>query len=100
MSNLNGQQKTQQNLDAFRSWVATQPDSASKQIIFRGQLGRGEIAKAIGCGKSSLTQNPVLNQELANLKTELRNKGVAEPQAIQKHYHNPCQQPAYSSAKH
>ncbi|MCT2530468.1 VPA1267 family protein [SAR92 clade bacterium H921] len=71
-----GQQKAEQNLNSFRSWVATQTDPDFKQIIFRGQLNRGEIAKAIGCGKSALNQNPALKKELANLETELRNKGI------------------------
>ena len=47
------QQKAQQNLEAFAVWRATQTDDDFKQIIFRGQLNRGEVAKAIGCGKSA-----------------------------------------------
>ena len=38
----NGQQKAQQNLDAFEVWRVTQTDDDFKQIIFRGQLNRGE----------------------------------------------------------
>lgn len=72
----NGQQKAQQNLDAFRSWIATQSDSDFKQIIYRGQLNRGEIANALGCGKSALTQNPTLRKELSLLEDKLRIKGV------------------------
>ena len=48
----NGQQKAQQNLDAFQTWVATQSDDDFKQIAFRGQLNRIEVAKGVGCGKS------------------------------------------------
>jgi hypothetical protein len=72
----NGQQRAEQNLNAFRSWVATQSDDNFKQIVFRGQLNRGEVAKAIGCGKSALNQNPALRQELSLLEDRLRTEGV------------------------
>lgn len=39
-----GQQKTQQNLEAFEVWKATQTDDEFKQIVFRGQLNRTEVA--------------------------------------------------------
>ena len=48
----NGQQKAQQNLDAFMQWQATQSNDDFKQITLKGQLNRTEIAKAVGCGKS------------------------------------------------
>jgi hypothetical protein len=72
----NGQQKAQQNLEAFELWVATQTDDDFKQIIHRGQLNRGELAKAIGCGKSALNQNPSLKQALKSLEDGLRERGV------------------------
>ena len=53
---MNGQQKAQQNLNNFQAWVATQTDDDFKQIVVRGNLNRGEVAKAVGCGKSALTQ--------------------------------------------
>lgn len=74
-----GQQKAQQNLNAFRVWVATQQDDDFKQIVFRGQLSRIEIAKAIGCGKSALSQNPELRKDLLCLENNLRDKGVLPP---------------------
>ena len=58
----NGQQKAQQNAAAFQAWSATQSEDDFKQIIFQGQLNRGEIAKAVGCGKSALSQNPELRK--------------------------------------
>ncbi len=72
----NGQQLSQQNVDAFRVWVATQSDDDYRQIIFRGRLNRKEIAKAIGCGKSALNQNPTLKKCLDNLEDELRQRKV------------------------
>ena len=75
----NGQQKAQQNLEAFAAWVATQTDEDFKQVVFKGQLNRGEIAKAIGCGRSALTQNPKLKRAVGNLEDELRKRGVLPP---------------------
>lgn len=75
----NGQQKAQQNLEAFEAWIATQTDEDFKQIVFKGQLSRGEITKAIGCGRSALTQNPKLKQAIGKLEDELRKRGVLPP---------------------
>lgn len=72
----NGQERARQNLSAFQSWVATQTDDDFKQIVFRGQLNRGEVAKAIGIGKSALRQNPAIKTALENLEQNLRNRGV------------------------
>lgn len=72
----NGQEKARQNLEAFLTWVATQSDDDFKQIIFRGQLNRIEVAKAVGCGKSALIQNPALKDALAGLEDGLREKGI------------------------
>lgn len=74
-----GQQKAQQNLEAFEVWKATQTDDDFKQIVFRGQLNRIEVAKGTGCGKSALTQNPALKKALKALEDELRSKGVLPP---------------------
>lgn len=72
----NGQERARQNLSVFQSWVATQTDDDFKQIIFRGQLNRGEVAKAIGIGKSALRQNPAIKSALENLEQSLRDRGV------------------------
>jgi len=72
----NGQERARQNLSAFQSWVATQTDDDFKQIVFRGQLNRGEVAKAIGIGKSALRQNPAIKAALENLEQNLRDRGV------------------------
>jgi len=72
----NGQERARQNLSAFQTWVATQTDDDFKQIVFRGQLNRGEVAKAIGIGKSALRQNPAIKTALENLERNLRDRGV------------------------
>jgi len=74
-----GQQKAQQNLEAFEVWKATQTDDDFKQIVFKGQLNRIEVAKGVGCGKSALNQNPALRKALKALENELRDKGVLPP---------------------
>lgn len=78
-----GQQKAKQTLDAFHAWVATQSNDDFKQIIHRGKLKREELAKAIGCGKSALVQNPALREAIANLENNLRDQGVLPPVANQ-----------------
>ncbi|WP_394240461.1 VPA1267 family protein [Vibrio astriarenae] len=74
-----GQQKAQQNLEAFEVWKETLTDDDFRQIIFRGQLNRNEVAKGIGCGKSALSQNPALKNSLKDLEDKLRNRGVLPP---------------------
>lgn len=74
-----GQQKAQQNFEAFMLWQATLTDDDFKQITVRGQLNRQEVAKAIGCGKSALAQNPALKAALKTLEDSLREKGVLPP---------------------
>ena len=75
----NGQQRAEANVAAFDAWAATQSDDDFKQIIHRGQLNRGEIAKAVGCGKSALRQNPALKAALDSLETGLREREVLPP---------------------
>lgn len=75
----NGQQKARANLDSFCAWIATQSDEDFKQIVHRGQLNRGEVAKAIGIGKSALRQNPAIKERLNALESELRQRGVLPP---------------------
>ncbi|HHX8681486.1 TPA: VPA1267 family protein [Vibrio diabolicus] len=75
----NGRQKALENLKAFKVWEATQTDDDLKQIVFRGQLNRIEVAQRIGCGKSALYQNPDLKKALEALEDELRAKGVLPP---------------------
>jgi len=74
-----GQQKARQNLEAFKVWVATQTDDDFKQIIYRGQLNRIEVAKGVGCGKSALNQNPDLKGALKTLEDDLRDRSVLPP---------------------
>lgn len=72
----NGQRRAQQNFEAFEVWQATQSHEDFKQITFRGQLNRIEVAKGVGCGKSALNQNPALKEALKKLEDKLRDDGV------------------------
>ncbi len=76
---MNGQQKAEEYVNNFQLWASTQTDADFTQITYRGQLNRGEVAKAVGCGKSALVQNPRLKYELNKLEYSLREKGVLPP---------------------
>jgi hypothetical protein len=73
---MNGQQKAEEYVRNFQVWASTQTNADFTRIIYRGQLNRGEVAKAVGCGKSSLSQNPQLKSDLHELEEALRKKGV------------------------
>ncbi|PKG55233.1 VPA1267 family protein [Shewanella sp. GutDb-MelDb] len=72
----NGQQKAQQNLEAFISWSSTMTDDDFRQIVHRGQLNRVEVSKGVGCAKSVLLQNPRVRALLDELEVGLRKRGV------------------------
>lgn len=72
----NGQQKAQQNVDAFIAWYSSQTDEDFKQITHRGQLSRSEIAKAVGFSKSALVQNPRIKELLSDLENDLREREI------------------------
>ena len=57
---MSGQQRAQQNIDAFMQWQATQSMTTLSKLRLKDSLTALEIAKAVGCGKSALTQNPAL----------------------------------------
>ncbi len=76
---MNGQQKSKQNIDAFQLWAASQTDDDFQQIIYQGQLNRGEIAKATGIGKPALRQNPAIKRLLEDLEKDLRAREVLPP---------------------
>ena len=79
----NGQQKATANLSSFIIWQASMTDDGFRQIVFRGGLNRGEIAKACGFGKSALNQNPQIKSALQALEDDLRARNVL-PQLSEK----------------
>ncbi len=75
-----GQQLGQENIAKFETWVATQTDDDFKQIIHRGQLNRGTIAKEANIGKSALRQNDTIKKALEALEDNLRERGILPSQ--------------------
>jgi uncharacterized protein YceH (UPF0502 family) len=73
---MNGQQKSKQNINAFELWAASQTDDDFRQITHKGQLHRGEIAKATGIGKPALRQNPAIKRSLEELENKLRERKI------------------------
>jgi len=81
VNNLSGQQKADQNLATFLSWVASKTDADYREIVLRGQLSRKEIARECGFAKSVLLQNPRVKDSLKTLETTLREQGLLPPLA-------------------
>jgi len=78
---MNGQQRSEQNLATFLSWVASKTDDDFREMVARGQLSRQEIARECGFAKSVLLQNPRVKDALKTLETQLRERRVLPPVA-------------------
>jgi hypothetical protein len=79
--NLSGQQKADQNLATFLSWVASKTDADYREMVLRGQLSRKEIARECGFAKSVLLQNPRVKDALRTLEAQLRDRDILPPVA-------------------
>ena len=79
VNNLSGQQKADQNLASFLSWVASKTDADYRERVLRGQLNRKEIAKECGFAKSVLLQNPRVKDALRTLEAQLRERDILPP---------------------
>lgn len=71
-----GQQKAEENYQKFLAWMNDKTDDDYKQLVFRGQLSRQEIAAECDFGKSAINQNPRIKEALKTLENDLRQKGV------------------------
>ena len=78
---MNGQQRSEQNLATFLSWVASKTDDDFREMVARGQLSRQEIARECGFAKSALLQNPRVKDALKTLEAQLRERKVLPPVA-------------------
>lgn len=76
---MNGQQRSEQNLATFLSWVASKTDADFREMVMRGQLSRQEIARECGFAKSVLLQNPRVKDALRLLEEQLRSRKVLPP---------------------
>ena len=74
-----GRQIAEENVQAFRSWMASKTDNDYRAMASRGVLSRKEIAKECGFAKSALDQNPRIKIALRELETALRERGVLPP---------------------
>jgi len=61
---------------AFKRWSATMTDDDYRQIVFRGKLNRGEVAKGCGIAKAALRQNPTVAELLYALENSLRERSI------------------------
>lgn len=73
---VSGRQQAEVNVQAFEQWVASMQLADFQCMVFRGKLHRGEVAKAVGCAKSALQQNPRLKEGLEKLEEWLREQGI------------------------
>ena len=65
-----------ENYQLFLSWMSRKSKDDYRQMHYRGQLSRKEIATECGFGRSALTQNKYIREELGNLENNLRKHGV------------------------
>ena len=73
---MNGQQRSEQNVAAFLTWMAGKTDGDFRDMASRGQLSRKEIAVECDFAKSVLLQNPRVRDALRALESGLRERGV------------------------
>jgi len=73
----------EENYLLFLSWMGSKSEDDYKQMHYRGQLSRKQIATECNFGKSALTQNDHIREELKNLENNLRNHGIL-PEIIEK----------------
>jgi len=80
---MNGQQIAEQNYQKFINWLSSKIDPDFKQMIYRGQLSRKEIASECGFGKSAINQNPQIKKALEKLEEQLRLREIL-PEKVEK----------------
>jgi len=71
-----GQQRSEENLTTFLSWMASKTDNDYKEMAIRGQLSRQEISRECGFARSVFAQNPRVKDALRKLEEALRSRGV------------------------
>jgi len=71
-----GQQRSEENLATFLSWMASKTDADFREMTARGQLSRQEISRECGFARSVFAQNPRVKGALRELEDGLRERGV------------------------
>jgi len=75
----NGQQRSDENVSTFYSWMASKTDYDFTDLAVRGQLSRQNIAAECGFARSVLVQNPRVREALKKLEDELRQRKILPP---------------------
>ncbi len=73
---MNGQERAEENFQAFERWVRGKSDSDFCEMAGQGLLIRGEICCECNFSRSVLTQNPRVKEALRRLEERLRDSGV------------------------
>lgn len=73
---MNGQERAEQNFQAFQVWAATKTDADFRELVTQGRLNRGEICRECNFGRSALVQNPRIKEAQRELEAQLRSRGV------------------------
>lgn len=74
-----GRQIAEENVQTFKTWLASKTDNDFRAMASRGVLSRKEIAKECGFAKSALDQNPRIKIALREIEAALRERGVLPP---------------------
>ena len=80
---MNGHQIAEENYQKFLAWISCKTNDDYKQMVYRGQLSRKEIATECGFGKSAINQNPRIKEALITLEDKLRKKEIL-PEKVEK----------------
>jgi hypothetical protein len=65
-----------ESVELFVTWEKSMTNAGYKQIVYRGNLNRGDVAKGCGFAKSVLVQNPEVRNRLEKLEYYLRTTGI------------------------
>lgn len=66
-------------IERFLAWTLTVSDRDLGEMVYRGEIKRSEVAKAIGCSVSALKQNQSLKAEYERFMESLRDRGGLPP---------------------
>lgn len=73
---LNGQQKSLQDIDAFKNWMSEKTDEEYATMIHQGKLSRTIISDECGIARAQPSKNRIIKGLLSELESDLRSRGV------------------------
>ncbi|MDP3619980.1 MAG: VPA1267 family protein [Ramlibacter sp.] len=80
---MNGQEQAEQNYHAWRQWLESKDDRDFRALAAGGKLKRSEIIRECGFNRSALRQNPRIKAGLAELESDLRERGILAAVALE-----------------